>query len=157
MATVEVKVLGGFAVVVDGERIEGPWRLRKAKTLVKLLALAPDHRIHRDVVIDRLWPDAEMDAGANNLHQALHAARRVLGNERIGLRDEMVVLGPGGDVTVDVDEFMAAAAAAEGTEASLAAALARGPVICYRKTSTRTGPHRTASSWPTGEPASRWS
>ena len=105
MATVEVKVLGGFAVVADGDPVDGPWRLRKAKTLVKLLALAPDHRIHRDVVIDRLWPDADADAGANNLHQALHAARRVLGNDRIVLRDEMVVLGPGGDVTVDVDTF----------------------------------------------------
>ena len=37
----------------------------------------------------------------------------------------MVVLGPGDDVTVDVDTFLAAAAAADGTPASLAAALAR--------------------------------
>ena len=92
MATVEVKVLGGFAVVSGGERVDGPWRLNKAKTLVKLLALAPAHSVHRDVVIDRLWPDASPDAGANNLYQALHAARRVLGNDRIVLRDEMVVL-----------------------------------------------------------------
>ena len=63
MGTVEVKLLGGFAVVADGDPVEDPWRLRKARTLVKLLALAPDHRIHRDVVIDRLWPDADADAG----------------------------------------------------------------------------------------------
>ena len=125
MATVEIKVLGGFSIVVDGDPVDRRWRLRKAKTLVKLLALASDHRIHREVVIDRLWPDADPDAGANNLHQALHAARRVLGNDRIVLRDEMVVLGPGGDVSVDVDSFTAAAAAADGTPASLAAALAR--------------------------------
>ena len=37
MATVEVKLLGGFAVVADGQRIEGPWRLRKAKTLSSCL------------------------------------------------------------------------------------------------------------------------
>jgi predicted ATPase/DNA-binding SARP family transcriptional activator len=123
VATVEVNVLGGFAVVAGGERIDGPWRLRKAKTLVKLLALAPDHRMHRDVVIDRLWPDADSESGANNLHQALHAARRVVGNERLVLRDEMVVLGPSGDVAVDVDTFMAAAAQADATVASLAAAL----------------------------------
>jgi predicted ATPase/DNA-binding SARP family transcriptional activator len=125
VATVEVKLLGGFAVVVDGDRVDGPWRLRKAKTLVKLLAVAPEHRIHRDVVIDQLWPDADPDSGANNLHQALHAARRVLGNDRIVLRDEMVVLGPGGDVAVDVDVFLAAAAAVDGTPSSLAGALTR--------------------------------
>jgi predicted ATPase/DNA-binding SARP family transcriptional activator len=125
VATVEVKLLGGFAVILDGDRVDGPWRLRKAKTLVKLLALSPDHRIHRDVAIDRLWPDADPDAGANNLHQAVHAARRILGNDRIVMRDEMVVLGPGGDVAVDIDAFTAAAMAADGTTASVSAALSR--------------------------------
>ncbi len=123
-APVVVKLLGGFAVVAGGEQVDGPWRLRKAKTLVKLVALAPGHRIHRDVVIDRLWPDADPDAGANNLYQALHAARRVLGSDRIVLRDEMVVLGPGDDVAVDVDAFTAAASAVDGTPGSLAGALA---------------------------------
>ncbi len=124
MAKVEVKLLGGFAVAADGDPLDVPWRLRKAKTLVKLLALAPGHRIHRDVLIDQLWPDADPEAGANNLHQALHAARRVLGTDRIVLRDEMVVLGPAGDVVVDVDAFTAAAsAAADGTSRSLRAAL----------------------------------
>ncbi len=41
------------------------------------------------------------------------------------LRDEMVVLGPGGDVAVDVDAFMAAAGAVDGTPASIVAALAQ--------------------------------
>jgi predicted ATPase/DNA-binding SARP family transcriptional activator len=122
-ATIEVQLLGGFAVVGDGVAVTTPWRLRKARTLVKLLALAPGHRMHRDVLSDRLWPDADPAAAANNLHQALHAARRVLGPDRLVLRDEMLVLGPEGDVLVDVDTFTAAAAAADGSAASLAAAL----------------------------------
>ena len=45
---VRVRLLGGFGVVVGSRTVEeGSWRLRKAGTLVKLLALAPRHRLHR--------------------------------------------------------------------------------------------------------------
>ena len=74
--------------------------------------------MHRDVLIDRLWPEAGVDAGANNLHQALHAARRVLGGTRLALQDELVVLGPDGDVVVDADEFADAARRAPVTTRS---------------------------------------
>ena len=53
-AGVHVSLLGGFSVVVNGRAVEDRWRLRKAKMLVKLLALAPGHRLHRDSVVDRL-------------------------------------------------------------------------------------------------------
>ena len=91
------------------------WRLRKAKTLVKLLALAPRHRLHRDVVSERLWPDAEPEAAANNLHQIVLAIRRMLGAASITLNDDVVQLCPAGDLTVDVDLFEQAAAAARSS------------------------------------------
>ena len=58
-AEVHVSLLGGFFVAVNGQPVPDRWRLRKAQTLVKLLALAPGHRLHREVVVDRLWPDTE--------------------------------------------------------------------------------------------------
>ena len=58
------------------------WRLRKAKTLVKLLALASGHRMHRDALMAALWPDRDGPAAANNLHQALYVARRALARVR---------------------------------------------------------------------------
>ena len=94
-----------------------PWRLRKAKTIVKLLALATGHRVHRDVLIEQLWPEADPAVGTNNFHQALHAARRVVGAENLVLHDEIVVLGGEGGVAVDVDDFDAAAARAASTGA----------------------------------------
>ena len=94
-----------------------PWRLRKAKTIVKLLALGTGQRIHRDVLIEQLWPEADPAVGANNFHQALHAARRVVGAENLVLQDEVVVLGGGGGVAIDVDDFEAAAAVAASTRA----------------------------------------
>ena len=76
-----VCLLGGFSVATeDGVVEEGAWRLRKAKALVKLLALAPDRRLHRERLADLLWPDRDAEAAANNLHQALHAARRAIGH-----------------------------------------------------------------------------
>jgi DNA-binding SARP family transcriptional activator len=47
--------LGGLRVHV-GARVIGEtgWRLRKAKSLLKLLALAPGHRLHRDALADLL-------------------------------------------------------------------------------------------------------
>ena len=52
--------------------------MRKAGGLVKLLALAPGHRLHREQVMNLLWPNHEAEAAANNLYRSLHFARRVL-------------------------------------------------------------------------------
>ena len=52
---VRIEVLGGFRFWVGPRLIEeGRWRLRKAASLVKLLALAPGHRLHREQVMDVL-------------------------------------------------------------------------------------------------------
>ncbi|MBA3473287.1 MAG: transcriptional activator domain-containing protein, partial [Rubrobacter sp.] len=60
--------------------VEGDeWRLRKAASLVKLLALAEGHRLHRDRISSLLWPDLDEKPASNNLHRALHYARAALG------------------------------------------------------------------------------
>ena len=63
---VEIDLLGGFAVRVDGRAVPAEeWRRRQAAALVKLLALAPRRTLHREQVIDALWPDTGIDdAGA---------------------------------------------------------------------------------------------
>jgi len=49
----QIRLLGGFGVERDGRPLHATsWRLRKARTLVKLLALTPDQRLHRDVLLD---------------------------------------------------------------------------------------------------------
>jgi DNA-binding SARP family transcriptional activator len=115
---VEIRLFGAFAVRVGEEVVpEGAWRLRKAKSLVKLLALAPERRIHRERATELLWPERAPEAAANNFHQALYVARRALeaagadASAVLPLRDDMLVLFPGGGVEVDVDAFDAAAAA----------------------------------------------
>jgi predicted ATPase len=108
-------LLGGFSVRVGDEPVPGAWRLRKAKTLVKLLALADGHTVHRDTLTEVLWPGVAPAAAANNLHQALHAARRALAvagplpSSVLRLVDDVVVLAPPGVAEFDTDVFAEAA------------------------------------------------
>jgi predicted ATPase/DNA-binding SARP family transcriptional activator/DNA-binding CsgD family transcriptional regulator len=114
-----IGLLGGFRVRV-GSRVvgENEWRLRKAASLVKLLALAPGHHLHREQAMDLLWPDLDSRAAANNLHYALHVARGVLDPGPrapagyLRLRGGRLQLCPESPLWVDVEAFEEAAATA---------------------------------------------
>ena len=110
---VEVRLLGGFAVSVDGDQTPaGRWSRRPGAALVKLLALSPGGRLHRDRVIDALWPELTVDAALPRLHKAAHYARLAVEQRTaVVLRDEVVALFPGDDVQVDVVKFESAALA----------------------------------------------
>ena len=115
-------LLGGFAAAVDGVATPGTaWRLKKARELVKLLALAPGHRLHREQAMDVLWRDRGPAAAANNLHQAVYVARRALDAGAIEVREEMLQLRA--DVDVDRLELAAVEARRAGTPAAYRAAL----------------------------------
>ena len=114
---VRVRLLGGFSVAVGNRTIEeDAWRLRKAAALVKLLALAPGHRLHREQLMDLLWPELGKKAASNNLRHTLHAARTTLdstaGSRYLASEDESLVLCPGGEVWADVEAFEEAVAIA---------------------------------------------
>ena len=113
LPSVRVRLLGGFDVEVDGRAVPAAaWRLRKASELVKLLALTPGHRLHREQVTEHLWPDRPADAALNNLHQALRVARTALGVTDEGvqgvlvLRDGILSLCPDGNLWIDAEAFV---------------------------------------------------
>jgi predicted ATPase/DNA-binding SARP family transcriptional activator len=119
--TLRTWLLGGFRISVGSRSIgEGEWRLKKAGSLLKLLALAPAHRLHREQAMDLLWPDLDPKAALNNLHYALHVARRTLepsapagaASGYLHLRGESLALSPEGPVWVDVEAFEQAATTA---------------------------------------------
>ena len=113
IAPLHVRLLGGFCV----ERSDvGPavsdWPRRSAKTLIKLLAVQPGHAMHREQVIDVLWPKVNAESALNSLGKALHVARRALqpalprrqDSAYLRLADGMLVLNTE-RVGVDADEF----------------------------------------------------
>src|SRR3954454_17826327 len=107
MRQLDIGLLGGFDVVVDGEPVPtDAWPQRRATDLVKLLALAPGHRLARDEMLEQLWPSLGADAAASNLHKAASYARRLLGARgAVVLRGGMVALAPETEITTDVELF----------------------------------------------------
>lgn len=133
---VQVRLLGRFEVVVDGRSVPArSWRRQSASRLVKLLALQPSYRLHREQVIDALWPDVPPDTGAARLHTAAHYARAALGEPRsVVVSQGTVALFPDVDVEVDVTVFERAAEAARNAgdaqhAAAAAAALYAGNLL----------------------------
>ena len=110
---VQVQLLGRFSVVVDGNAIpRSRWSGRQPAALVKLLALSGG-RLHRDRVIDALWPDLGVGAALPRLHKAAHYARRALDcRDAVELKDEVVAFFPGAGLDVDAIRFETAADAA---------------------------------------------
>jgi predicted ATPase/DNA-binding SARP family transcriptional activator/DNA-binding CsgD family transcriptional regulator len=118
---VRLWLLGNFKVSVGHRSIgKKDWRLKKAESLLKLLALAPGYRLHREQAMELLWPGLDPEAAANNLHYALHVARRTLepaapgktASRYLTLREALLALCPDGPLWVDVEAFERAAATA---------------------------------------------
>jgi predicted ATPase/DNA-binding SARP family transcriptional activator len=114
-----ISLLGAFSISVGGHVIpDDAWRLRKAKTLIKLLALAPERRLHADRATELLWAGREEASARNNLHQAIFAARRALdsvgleGRNHLELHEDVIALCPDDPVRIDVLAFEEAAATA---------------------------------------------
>ena len=160
---VDIALLGGFSVAVDGCPVPRcTWSRRGAASLVKLLALADGRRLHREQVIDALWPGLPVDAAGPRLHKAAHYARRALGDvpDALLLRQDQVVLLPDRQVSVDSIEFerlgrAALAAGVGGRRRGGAggvrrAAAARGPLRVVGR-----GAARDASA-PARGPAAPW-
>src|SRR5947207_10948102 len=130
-ARVHISLLGGFAVNVGETAVpDGSWRLRKSRSVVKVLALAPGRALHPERLQALLWADRDPASAGNNLRQAIYHARRALtcagadGAELLTARGDLLALAPEIDVDIDVFEHAAARAEASVAAADVEAALA---------------------------------
>jgi len=125
-SSLEVYLLGPFRIMVDERAIEERrWSRRKPKLLVKLLALQPHHQLHREQVMELLWPEQEPESVSNSLHKAIHLARRTLepalhsaaDSHFILTQDQQIILRAPTKLWIDVEAFeQAANAAVKGRE-----------------------------------------
>ena len=182
---VEIDLLGRFEVRVEGVPVPAEeWRRRQAAALVKLLALAPRRTLHREQVIDSLWPGLTVEDAAARLHKAAHYARRSLGvPQALVLSGDHVQLCPDIAVIVDVEAFQRCAEWALAAEPKrlVGSGARRRPldrVGCCPTTRTSRGSKSRANGWssctrpcyaapaggrswpgptrPTRRPVSRW-
>jgi DNA-binding SARP family transcriptional activator len=117
-----VELLGGFRVERDGAAEPvSEWQRRKAKALMKLLAVHRRHTLHRDQILDFLWPEVELSSALNSFGKALYAARRALEPELLPressaylrMTDAVVALSTE-HVSIDADRFQVLAESALG-------------------------------------------
>jgi DNA-binding SARP family transcriptional activator len=106
----------------------------RAADLVKLLALAPGHRLAREQISEALWPTLSPDRGAANVRKAVHHARRTTGTDSaVTTQDGFVELAAEGSVHTDVEHFAssgrAAVAAADRPACRRAATLYSGALL----------------------------
>ena len=104
-------LLGGFRIHRGEKSLSAEHiHLHKARDLLKLLSLATDHRMHREQLLEILWPECTPEAGAHNLSQTLYTLRPKLAeldpSARLQFEDERLVLHADGGISTDVEEFV---------------------------------------------------
>ena len=107
-----MSVLGGFSVEVDGKRVDDArFDRRRAKDLIALLAMMPDHKLRRYQAMEMLWPDEDYVRGPRKLYEATGEARKQLGGIVAGLNPLIADRNQGtvgfdlSCVSCDVDDF----------------------------------------------------
>ncbi|HEX5166874.1 MAG TPA: AAA family ATPase, partial [Thermomicrobiales bacterium] len=113
-AALHLDLLGEFAVWLDGRLVpDTAFPRRKAISLLKLLALQPGYQLHREQVLDLLWPDLEPGSAGSQLYKAIHHARQafttvapsVAAETVLSLQGERLSLAAPGGVSTDVSAF----------------------------------------------------
>jgi DNA-binding SARP family transcriptional activator len=107
-ALTHLQLLGEFTLRA-GSRVvlDESWKRGRAKSLLKLVALAPGHRLHREQVTEALWPELDPDAAMNQLYKSLHFLKAEMASfglpSPLAIVDQHVSLG--GAIDVDTDRF----------------------------------------------------
>lgn len=106
-----IRCLGSFAILASGTVVELPPLRPRPRALLHLLALNHGRDVHREVLIDQLWPGTPVELATHRLHAAASSVRRCLAGA--GLGDDVVRRHGSayslqvGEATLDVADFEA--------------------------------------------------
>lgn len=133
---IELCCLGGFGLRIGGSEVG--WRsLRpKARMLLMLLALHSGRALHREHIIEALWPEATLSSGIRSLQVAVSSIRQCLGlsgvtGDPIRRQGDAYELRLA-DATSDVAEFQRLADAARRRTPAEALAVRTRALDLYR-------------------------
>lgn len=108
---VSIRVFGGFeAASVGGEPAR--WDSRKARTLLKILVAHHGAPVHRESLMELLWPGVAPERLANRMSVAVSAVRRALDPDHVHPADHFLVtdravLALNADrLVIDIEEFL---------------------------------------------------
>jgi DNA-binding SARP family transcriptional activator len=121
---VTVRCFGGFEMSVEGLPLDLNAAKPRARMLLRLLALNAERPVHREVLMEALWPDADRETATRNLHVAISSLRHALepgvarGASSMIVRDGdayKLTLPPGSRVDlIEFDEALAEARMTRG-------------------------------------------
>ncbi len=120
-----LQCFGPFSVFLDGSLVHRrSFSRAKAVDLLKMLILRQGRPISRDALVERLWPDAELESGARSLHVAMHALRRAVEPdvegrqwEHVLSRGDTFLIDLGTNCALDLQEWKTLLAASRSAEA----------------------------------------
>ncbi len=107
-------LLGGFSVWLGEHEVpEGAFEKRKARHLLKVLALQPGHRLHREQALDLLWPELDPRSAAAQLYKAIYYIRQAFATAQppcppedlLDLHAEVLTLAAPAGVHTDIEAF----------------------------------------------------
>lgn len=75
---VRLRVLGQFCLEVDGRMVDLGAVRPRARAALRLLALHAPRPIHREVLCEALWPEADLESATRNLQVAVSSLRQSL-------------------------------------------------------------------------------
>ncbi|MET0863908.1 MAG: AAA family ATPase [Nakamurella sp.] len=87
--SIAVRCFGGFTLEVNGSIVDLTELRPRARALLRLLAVSPDRAVHREHLVDALWPGVDLLVGTRRLQVALSSVRQLL--EHAGLSGSEVV------------------------------------------------------------------
>ncbi|RII27030.1 MAG: DNA-binding protein [Geobacter sp.] len=75
-AKLDVRAFGGLSIYYKGAPITIIWESQKARLLFCYLLVTYDQWVHRDKLIEVLWPGCDVKAGANNFKTTVSRLRK---------------------------------------------------------------------------------
>jgi DNA-binding SARP family transcriptional activator len=111
-ASLRAHCFGNFEIYLNWEKRDR-WLSLKAKSLLKYLVIHRNRPVHRDILMEILWPDCDPEAGGNNLKSAVYALRQMFSKGQTDKIDSPIIvfseghyyIDPKLEIWVDIEEF----------------------------------------------------
>lgn len=105
-AALRIQTLGGFRVWRATEEVDGAdWGREKAVQLVQFLITVGRQYLHKEQIVDRLWPELDADKGDRDFKVALNSANKALDPNREPRSEPRYIRRHGLAYGLDMDEI----------------------------------------------------
>lgn len=109
---ISLRLFGSFEIVISGIPVALSQLRPRARSILRLLALHAGTPVHREVIMDAMWPETDPSTAGKRLHVAISAIRHQLGEAGptlVRMAEAYQIGSTQRPVTSDLDHFDRAA------------------------------------------------